>query len=409
MAYTKGMKNVSKIIFISLLIGFINSIIFVIFEFIVNEGTEFIWTQIFNTNLYRITVIPIAILLGILYSVTIKQFKQKQIGNPEINLFETQKTRPVKILDLVTVFVIGAVSLLAGASLGPEASLSAIALGLGAFFGLNFIKNKNIAMLLSFASLGALLVAFFGSLIPILVPILVIYKKQKKLELLPFLVVIITGVSAYGTLVLIKDSATGYGTIPVSSTINLTDIFYAFLLGLLGTSVSYLLKWLITKFTVVTVKINKQMSWIATGAIVGGILGAIYLIGGPDVQFSGKEGTTMLLESAPSLTILSLVIMIFAKLLATSWSLASGYRGGLVFPTIFMGVAISLIFELIHPALAGSGIMIGSIIGIMSMLLTPLIGFILVMSMVPLKLVVVAIAGLLGALIGSKAITKING
>ena len=112
----------------------------------------------------------------------------------------------------------------------------------------------------------------------------------------------------------------------------------------------------------------------------------------------------MLLENGPYSLIILLVILI-AKFLVTSWSLPAGYKGGLVFPSIFMAVAMSLILTEIHPILGGPGITIGATSGMMTAMLPPALGFILVLAMIPLNFILVAIMGLLGALLGSKIIT----
>jgi hypothetical protein len=77
----------------------------------------------------------------------------------------------------------------------------------------------------------------------------------------------------------------------------------------------------------------------------------------------------------------------------------------LVFPSVFMAVAMSLILTEIHPILGGPGITIGATAGMMTSMLPPVLGFILVLSMIPLNFILVAICGLFGAIVGTKIIT----
>jgi H+/Cl- antiporter ClcA len=100
--------------------------------------------------------------------------------------------------------------------------------------------------------------------------------------------------------------------------------------------------------------------------------------------------------------------MIIMKIIVTGWSITTGYRGGLVFPSIFFGVALSLIFEKIHPVFAGSGIMIGTSTGIMVTLLSPILGFVMMVSLIPLELISIVIAGLVGSLIAINFIKKFH-
>ncbi len=396
-----------KLIGIAALIGIINGVVFVIFELIVTQGTDYLWNDIFKTGTNRWALIPVAILLSIIFSWIIKSFKQKRIGLAETNLLEDGEIKPTTVRDLGAIFIIGSASLLAGASLGPEASLVGIASGLGIWFAQ---KNKTMeaAKLLALSSVGALLVAFLGSLFPILIPILILYKKENKIVFAHILPPIISGFFAYITLVTIKGSAIGFGTIPVGSTeYEIQDIVASFVLGILGALFAFTLQSLIKRFSKTTKEINSKMHWVISASIFGGIIGILYLIGGPSIEFSGKEGTEILLQNPASYAVVPLILILITKLLATSWSLSSGYRGGLVFPSVFMGITLSLMFEKINPILTGPGIIIGSISGIFTALINPILGFILILSMIPIQLIWVAIAGLAGAIIGTKLTIKL--
>ena len=392
-----------KIILVSLLIGILNALFYLAVEFIDTQGTDFLWNDVFNTDQNRILVIPLAIFLSIVFSAVIIFFKQKRIGKSETNLLSDEEVKPTRFKDIITIFIIGCTGLLAGASLGPEGVLVGISSGLGIWFAGRAGKVEA-SKLLILSSVGALLVGFFGSLLPIIIPILILYKKEKKVVLGHWIPPIIAGIGTYVTLFIIKDGNMGFGTIPVGSTYNFQDLIGAFLLGIFGAVVAFLIKKLINKFQIITNNIDSKTHWVVSASIFGGILGILYLIGGPSIQFSGKEGTEMLLQNSFSIGILILVVI--TKLIATSWSLPAGYRGGLVFPTIFMAVAMSMVLTQIDPILGGPGITIGATAGMMTAMLSPVMGFILVLSMIPLNFILVAIAGLGGAIIGTKLTSR---
>jgi len=394
----------SRIILASALIGIVNTFFFIAVEFVDTKGTNYLWNDLFNTSENRLGVIPLAIILSIIFSAVILFFKEKRIGKAETNLLSNdEKIEPNHLKDVFVIFIIGCTGLLAGASLGPEGVLVGISSALGIWFA-GKAKNMEAAKLLVLASVGALLVNFFGSFIPILVPLLIIYKKEKKINIQHMLPPIIAGVFSYIALVLIKGNAIGFGTIPTGTTYNFQDLVGAFILGIFGAFVAFLIKKMISKFEIFTKNINSKTHWIVSAAVFGCVLGILYLIGGPTIQFSGKEGSEMLLQGGNSYSLMVLVVIIIAKLFATSWSLPAGYRGGLVFPSIFMAVAMSLILTEIHPILGGPGITIGATAGMMTSMLPPLLGFILVLSMIPLNFILVAICGLFGAIVGTKII-----
>jgi H+/Cl- antiporter ClcA len=394
-----------KIVLVSLLIGVLNALFYIAVEFVDTKGTNFLWNDVFNTSQNRILVIPLAIFLSIIFSAVIIFFKQKRIGKSETNLLNDEEVKPTNFKDVIVVFIIGCTGLLAGASLGPEGVLVAISSGLGIWIAGRAGKMEA-AKLLVLSSVGALLVGFFGSLFPILIPIIILYKKEKRVILEHWTPPIIAGIGTYVTLFIIKNGDVGFGTIPVGSTYNFQDLIGAFLLGIFGAIIAILIRKLIKKFQFITKNIDYKTHWVVSASIFGGILGILYLIGGPSIQFSGKEGTEMLLQNN-SLSIGFLILIVITKLIATSWSLPAGYKGGLVFPTVFMAVALSMILTQIDPILGGPGITIGATAGMMTAMLPPIMGFILVLSMIPFNFILVAIAGLGGTIIGTKVFSKL--
>ena len=398
------MNKIFKIFIAALLIGVLNAFSYLTVEFIDKQGTNFLWNDLLQTDTNRVLVIPVAIILSIIFSVLIILLKQKRIGKVEVDLLNNSEIKKTEIKDILTIFLIGSTGLLAGASLGPEGVLVAISSGIGIWIAQK-AKNMEDAKLLILSSVGALLVGFFGSLLPILIPILILYKKEKKLVPQHLIPPVIAGIGTYLTVYILKNGDIGFGTIPTGTSYNLQDIIAAFILGIVGAFFALLIKILIKKFGDITKLINNKFHWLVSASIFGGVIGTLYLFGGQPTQFSGAEGTAMLLEGN-GYTIGILILMLIAKFIATAWSLPAGYKGGLVFPSIFMAVVMSMIFSSIDPALGGAGITIGATSGMMSSMLPPVMGFILVLSLIPLKFILVAISGLLGAIIGKKIIDK---
>lgn len=394
-----------KIIFASIAIGIAVALSYLIVEFIDTQGTNYLWNEFFNTDENRLLTIPVAIFLSIIFSAVILLLKKKRIGKAETNLLSDETVKPTSLKDIFTIFLIGSTGLLAGASLGPEGVLVAISSGIGIWFAQKAGKMET-AKLMAISGVGALLVGFFGSLLPILVPILILYKKEKKIVPQHLIPPILSGLVTYITLYIIKNGNIGFGSIPTGSTYNFQDLIGAFILGLIGAFIALLIKTLIEKFQFITKNINSKTHWLVSASIFGGVIGILYFIGGPAIEFSGKEGTELLLQN-DSYSFITLIIIVITKLIATSWSLPAGYKGGLVFPSVFMAVALSLILAEIHPILGGPGITIGATSGIMSAMLPPVMGFILVISMIPFNFILVALAGLFGAIVGTRLIAKL--
>jgi H+/Cl- antiporter ClcA len=96
-----------------------------------------------------------------------------------------------------------------------------------------------------------------------------------------------------------------------------------------------------------------------------------------------------------------------AKLLATAWSLAAGYRGGLVFPSIYSGVVIFLIVHALFGT-SSNGILLGSVAGILGAMTGAVAGGIFVIAVIPYTLLPLAIVGIIGAAAGNRLIGKLS-
>lgn len=394
-----------KLIIAAVVIGALDALAFKGFEYVVNHGTNYIWNELFNSDQTRWVVIPLAVGLSLLFSLLVKLVRQKRMVAPELNPLDNQPAGRVTLKQIAIVTVVGAASLLAGASLGPEASLVAITAGLGIWMAYS-VKLPNAASLLMLASIGGLLVAFFGSIIPALIPLVLLYRKQR-LTFLTGLVCLLSAASAYGVLKLMDHNVTGYGNLPINANFKAVDFAIALGLGLVVSLLGWSLKALVKNYAELAQKLYSSSHAGVAALIFGLVLGILYYIGGETIQFSGSVGTTQLIQHAGQYTVGALIVIVVAKLLATAWSLAVGYRGGLVFPSVYLGVAVALVAASLFNY-ASPGVAVGSVAGVFGALVGPAVGLIFIAAMVPLKLGGVVIAGIIGSLVGNKIMAKLG-
>ena len=52
---------------LSILTGLLVAIMYMIFEFVANDGTEWLWNTVVNSDQYRWRVIPLAIIMSVIY------------------------------------------------------------------------------------------------------------------------------------------------------------------------------------------------------------------------------------------------------------------------------------------------------------------------------------------------------
>jgi H+/Cl- antiporter ClcA len=395
---------------ISLVIGAADGLVFLGFEWVVNHGSDWIWNDLVDSDDVRWRVIPLAIVLSVAFSLLLRAVGEPRWVTPHLDPLgaaedSDEDTPAPKLQGLAVILAIGIASLLAGASLGPEAPLVAFSAGLGAWVASRAAPGPA-GRLLVLASAGALLVAFFGSLVSLLIPLAILVQRTKRLPIAAIVSVVVAGLAAWGMLWLIRGNDHGFGSIP-TATVHLRDYLAAFLLGLIAVGIGVLLRHVVVRLADVTVRIDRAGVWWLAAAAFGLVLGVLYLVGGQTVQFSGSEGSTMLIGRADEYGAWALAGLALVKLLVTGWSLAAGYRGGLVFPSVFAGVAASLCVAAFAPSLGGPGIMIGAIIGLLVEMTAPLLGIVVLLALVPLKLVPVGLAGAAGALIGRRVVDRI--
>jgi H+/Cl- antiporter ClcA len=179
-------------------------------------------------------------------------------------------------------------------------------------------------------------------------------------------------------------------------------------LGVVAVAIGALLRWFVVRLAVVTKRVEDRAPWWVAAAVFGLVLGALYLVGGQTVQFSGSEGSVMLLSGDVHYGTWALAGVALVKLLATGWSLTAGYRGGLVFPSVFAGVAVSLLVAGALPDLAGPGVLLGSVAGLLVEMTAPMLGIVMLLALLPSELLPLGIAGAAGAIAGRLAVTRLQ-
>ena len=391
-------------------IGVVNAALLHIFEFVGVEGANWLWNDLIPIDQYRWLVIPVAVVFGVLLTALFVLFKQKRVVPVDVTLMDEIGEAPSTLKSMGVVLLIGAASLLAGASLGPEASLVAFSAGVGAYVA----RQKRYAalkQLLVLASIGALLVAFVHSLGMILIPLLLLLQQsrqqRKKVSLKAVFAVGVAGGFSYLTSLAVTHT-TGHEAVSVMPTLSdptFLDLAIALLVGFISALFAVTLKYLLRGFSVFShafmrLSIPGKEWWF--GALAGLVLGGLYFIGGRTVELSGSVGSQLLIDTTATYGVGALLLMMAVKILATAWSSATGYRGGLVFPSIYVGVAFGLLVGVIFPEYSGVGAVVGGVSGIIAATLgSPVIGGIFLVAALPFALWPAALCAVVGTLLFS--------
>jgi H+/Cl- antiporter ClcA len=127
---------------------------------------------------------------------------------------------------------------------------------------------------------------------------------------------------------------------------HLIDLLWAVPFGLAGSLIGVFfmlgLRWLRQLMQ----PLKTHLVWRGLiGGLVMGIIGALL----PLIRFSGEAETLELIDQAAQMGFLTLVVLAVSKLFATALLLATGWKGGYIFPVMFAGIAIGMAGKVLFP------------------------------------------------------------
>lgn len=322
------------LILATIIVGVGVALTYFVFEAAVRVAIDIIWKDIFNTDTQRLLVVPLCLALSLIYFGVQHYLDPKKEHVKQHGL--TDAVDPT-VKNYLKILAIGFLSLLAGASLGPEAILVPSCMIVGAYAGVKlFASDKQSVKVLSAAGLIALFAAFFNSFIVGLLSLYLVLKESKTKLSLPLLIVaIVASASSVATLALVE----GHGLIEFQAiewNISLMAALSIILLFFMGIGATFLIKLFHNGVEFLYLPYLKSHPWWMNAAVAAAGLSIIYIVGGPLIEFTGNESIQPLIVESSALGIVGLLLIIVTKIGAIAWSKAIGYRGGLIFPSLFV-------------------------------------------------------------------------
>jgi H+/Cl- antiporter ClcA len=332
-------------------------------------------------------------------------------GHKPAEGFKAGITRPI---ELPGVFIAAFVTLSCGAVLGPEAPLIAIGGGLGVL-AVHLVRRdapEMAATVIGVAGSFAAISTLLGSPLP--GAFLLMEASGLGGPMLG--VVLVPGLLAAGVGALIfvgLDNWTGYGTfslavpnIPAFGTPTVAEFLWAIVIGVAAA----LLGTIIRRLALEAQHVVERRALIVT-PIVGLLVGALAIVfdqvtdkGISQVLFSGEDALAPLIQHSTTWGVGALLLLIACKGLAYSLSLG-GFRGGPVFPGMFIGAAMGMAISHLPglPMIAGVAMGVGAMTAVMlgmpltSVLLTALFLQADGLALMPLVIVAVTVSYVLSA------------
>lgn len=345
-------KNYLRLMALISLLGVISAVITFMFMLLVHRGSDLIWEQVMFTlrldaKLFTILVCMIG---GLLVGLMVKLFGDHNAIFAEL-MQEFGKTGRFDYRHAPGIVITSLVSLISGGALGPEAPLADACGGIGTWISdkLNFDDQETRTM--GFGGMSGMLAAFITN--PFGGALLGLESAQSGMTgrmvyfwgLFPSLLA-----SAVATVVFVGLAGSFFERLYTFPDYipQLTDLLWAIPLsligGLAGILFSEMFKWL--RRLMQPLKGHLVLRGLI-GGLGMGILGALL----PLTLFSGEEGTIELIQKAGEIGFGMLILLAVSKLFATCLLLATGWKGGYVFPIMFAGVALGMAAKLLFPYL----------------------------------------------------------
>jgi hypothetical protein len=331
-------------IFLSLaLVGVSSAVTYYLFEAIVHGAISNIWYGAFNSSSNRLLVIPLALIFSLCFFGLQHYLDPDSENVQEHGLGNMPKPTMVNYL---RVLLIGFFSLVAGAALGPEAILVPACMVLGGYIGVKvFANDKQVGPLLAAAALMGLFTAFFDSFwIGVLSLLLVLAQSKTKFKPILLVAAVIASASAKLTLNVLEGQA--YVRLPNSGfNLSFATAMAALSLVVCGYLAVLAMSAAHTGFLRLRSRL-KNRAWYVHATVGALLLAGLMLLGGPLVEFTGNKSIEPMFNQAASLGLVGLLWLLACKIAIISWSKAIGYRGGMIFPTVFLAAVMVAVVQL---------------------------------------------------------------
>ena len=407
------LKPYIRLMILIAILGMVSAILTFGFMVLVNQFTRVIWEEAssalgLDPRLFTFLVCSMG---GLLVGLLVKLFGDhnaifadlmKEFG--ETGRFDYRHAPGI----VVTAFI----SLIAGASLGPEAPLADACGGLGTWVSDKLKLDERETRTMGYSGLSAMLAAFITN--PFGGALLSLESAQGGFAglqmyfwgLFPTLLA-----SATATVTFVALSGQFFARLYEFPDYlpTMKDLFLAVPLGLIGSLAGLL-------FVLVFRWLARIMEPLKRHLILRGLIGGIGmgLIGAllPLTLFSGEEQTLQLIDNAAEIGFWMLIVLALCKLLSTSLLLATGWKGGYIFPIMFAGVALGLAGKFIFPGIP-TAVMVGATLAgvLVTVLKAPLFAALFTLALVqaetaPVVAVAVLVSALLMALLRLREIRK---
>lgn len=245
-------------------------------------------------------------------------------------------------LALVLVLALGG-----GVSLGPENPIIAIIVGITVAVGtrlLPAIKADGWVILAAAGTIGAM----FGTPVAAALLMSETLKGDEEAPLWDHLFAPLAAAAAGSLTMTLFEQPNFTLQIEPYTTLHMMDILGGIAVAIVALLVGMIAVWLFPIAHRFFTGLKHPVLMLGLGGFLLGLLG---VIGGPITMFKGLAEMKELTTGEASYTLAGLALIVVVKLVAVLISATCGFRGGRIFPMVFIGVAFGLLAHRVAPGI----------------------------------------------------------
>jgi H+/Cl- antiporter ClcA len=373
-------------------IGVIGALLMIVFFFLQDLLTGLLWSGIPVNSLSPVfnPWILVICVLGGLGAGLVRYYFHGEIAIMAEDLVEFTEKGRFGLKRGAELFIRGLVSLVCGAPLGPEGPLTVSTGAVGTAIAEKARMPPPVVTLSSLSAISGFFGAFLTS--PFAGPLIFIETTLEKgvmtwKAVLPSIVAATAGFAAY---FLLSGSFLGnMFTLPAYEEFRNIDLLYAVGLGVLGGVCGIF-------FITLYKKMREIFEPLEHRPVLLGLLGGLGLgIAGvllPLTLFMGSEQLQVLIDNYLEVSLLLLFVLVLVKILLVTFSFSTGFAGGYIFPSFFIGGTVGILVYRLFPFVPLSVCLVCVIAGISVSLLRSPIAIALIIAIVFERTLVPAMA-----------------
>ena len=249
---------------------------------------------------------------------------------------------PLPIAHVPGLILAALVSLSFGASLGPEAPLLGTATAVLAWLA---TRRNQPAQGLTMLGVAGLLGAMFGAPVGAtfaFIELMPLSGKELYDRLVPLFVAATSGAL---TITLVATRPQFFAPFPDPRDFIVVDVASAAIIGVLGALVGLAIGWAFRNLHAPSIAIPL----VVRLALGGLLLGLIAVAAGDLVLFSGQRELDPLILGADSTSTGDVTLLFVGKTLSLVIAVLAGFRGGKIFPAVFIGMSLGVLVHTLVP------------------------------------------------------------